>query len=78
MPGAIGWAAQVLSPGGGIKGGAAAGSVRGFLLGRISLPGFRGSQADGREALVVVASLATGVGDPGVSPGLKQPQFARF
>src|SRR6476660_8901011 len=60
MPGAIRRTAQVLSPGGGIEGGAAD-RTRRFLLGWVSVPDFRGPQADGGEAVDVVAGVATGV-----------------
>ena len=62
MPGAIRWAAQVLSPGGGLS---TAARARGILLVRISLPDFSGSQADGGGALVMVASLTAVVGSFG-------------
>src|SRR5262245_32572084 len=56
MPRTAGWAAQVRSPRGGLSEGLV--RTRWILLGWASLPGFSGSQADGRGALVVVASLA--------------------
>ena len=59
MPGAIRRTAQVLSPGGGIEGGAAD-RTRRFLLGWVSEPDLRGPQADGGEAVDVVAGVATG------------------
>ena len=56
MPGATGRAAQVLSQRGSLSDGLV--RTRRILLGWAALPGFSGSQADGRGPLVVVASLA--------------------
>ena len=63
MPGTAGWAAQVLSQRGGLSDGLV--RTRRILLGWASLPGISGSQADGRGALVVVASLAAVLGSLG-------------
>src|SRR5262245_58373482 len=64
MPGAIGWAAQVLSQRGGIKDGIAVPDA-GILLGGASLPHAGGSEADDRRALVVVACPVASLGDFG-------------
>jgi hypothetical protein len=74
MPGAIRRTAQVLSPGGGIEGGAAD-RTRRFLLGWVSVPDFRGPQADGGEAVDVVAGVATGVGGLRAQPSVHQCGF---
>ena len=63
MPGAAGWVAQVLSPRGGLSDGFV--PTQRILLGWASLPGISGSQADGRGALVMVASLAAVLGSLG-------------
>ena len=60
MPGAIGWAAQVLSPGGGLRWRSRS-SARDLLV-RISLPVVSGSQADDAGALVMVARLLAVLG----------------
>ena len=73
MPGAIRWAAQVLSPGGGLRGRSRS-SRRAFRV-RISLFGFSGFQADHAGALVMGASLTAVLGSCGPQHPVHNPRI---
>src|SRR6516225_3509648 len=71
MSGAVGWAAQVLSSGGGIRGDKIDFTHR-FLRACNSIPDSRGLETDCGDALVVVAGVAIGLGDFGAIDCLRR------